>query len=376
MKKPSLGSRLGYVLARSGLILAGLLLGLATVELVLRIVPVPNRFVLLEQLSGMWKSDPELLLHLRPNLSLAITGHPEFRFRVVTNADGLRDGPLNEAKIVAIGDSFTFGFGVEAEEAWPERIADLSGLEVANLGWAGWNSFAYPIAIRRHAVPLRADVWLWTFFVNDLQESAGAEAFVRSGNQDFKNWAMESGMGGGSLNFPLNTRTGQLVAALLNPDLFLLPDSGSGILDNGTIRIRYSQYAWKMTDPSDPIVQRGWELTEAAMNEARFLASSEGVELIVVFIPTREHVYWPYLEPVMEGVTSDQLDQVEARLNEMCSKSDIAYINLLPGFRERALAGEVLYFPNDGHWNAKGHALAAQLIYANLSARSLLPRGP
>lgn len=187
---------------------------------------------------------------------------------------------------------------------------------------------------------------------------------------------MEAGMTGGSMNFPLNMRTGQLIAALLNPDLFLLPDSGSGVLDSGTVRIRYSQYPWEMTDPSDPNVQRGWELTEAALLEARALASENHALLVVVFVPSREHVYWPFLEQVMPGVSGAQLDGVEARLGELCRKADIAYMNLLPGFREMALAGQVLYFPNDGHWNTQGHDLAAHLVYADLQARGVLPPAP
>jgi len=377
MNTAAFKARLDFILTRSVLILGGLLAGLVAVELGLRVFPIPNRFVLLEQLSELWESDPEVLLHLRPNLDLQISGHPEFRFHVVTNAEGLRDDPMTEVqRIVAIGDSFTFGFGVEADEAWPERLGHLSGVEVANLGWAGWNSYVYPATIRRHAVPLRAQVWLWAFFVNDLAESAGAEQFIRSGNQDFKEWAMETGMAGDSLSFPLNMRTGQLIAALLNPDLFLLPDSGSGVLDTGTFRIRYSQYPWDMADASDPHVQRGWELTEAALLEARALAAENQALLVVVFVPSREHVYWPYLQAVMQGVKGEQLDSAEARLGQLCRTAHIAYVNLLPGFREQALGGQILYFPNDGHWNTRGHDLAAQLIYADLQARGVIPQAP
>ena len=340
----------------------------------LRVFPAPNRYVLLDQLASLWQADPGLLLHLKPNLNLRITGHPEFRFTVVTNQDGLRDDKLTTPQaFLAIGDSFTFGFGVEGEQSWPERLQDRTGLPVANLGWAGWSSYVYPAALRRHAVPLNAEVWLWAFFVNDLQESAGAEAFLQSGEQDYQAYVEDTGVFRQTSTFPMNMRTVELLAALVNPDLFLLPNSGSGVVEHDGFRLRYSQYPWEVTDPSDPTVKRGWQLTEAALLEARSLASQNGAQLVVVFVPSREHVYWPYLQEAMADLDVQQLDEVHGRLAELCRANDIAYLDLLPSFRQAALRGDMLYFADDGHWNAQGHDLAAAVVEAFLRESRVVP---
>ena len=136
------------VLSRVSLVILGVVAGLGFVEGMLRILPVPNRFTMIQLFEGMWETDPELLLRLKPNLDMNIYGHPEFSFQVQTNKDGLRDEPFTHSiDITTIGDSFTFGFGVEANESWPEQLEQASGIDVANLGWAEWSSHVYPVTL-------------------------------------------------------------------------------------------------------------------------------------------------------------------------------------------------------------------------------------
>ena len=66
---------------------------------------------------------------------------PEFRIHVHTNALGFRERRLPGPKapgtrrIVVVGDSFTYGYGVEEDEAYPRVLEGLlPGVEVVNLG--------------------------------------------------------------------------------------------------------------------------------------------------------------------------------------------------------------------------------------------------
>lgn len=361
------------VISRVMFILFGILLAFAFLEIALRIIPVPNRFTLTQKLEELWEPDPELLLSLKPNQNSHITGHPEFSFTVQTNDDGLRDEPFEGTfDIAAIGDSFTFGFGVEMDESWPSRLEVISGKRVANLGWAGWSSHVYPIAIRRYAIPLQTNLWIWAFFGNDLPESVGAESFLSSGETNYLEWTPDGVAAGNELPFPWSLRTFQLLAALINTELFLLPDSGDGVYDDGEMKMRYGLYAWEMTDPAKQEVVRGWELTKDALLEALDLSAEHDASLVVVFIPNREHVYWPYLKSVMTDVGVAQLDNVERQLKDFCVEHGIYYINLLPPFQEKAVEGEMLYYPNDGHWNVAGHDFAATIISNYLSSVGLL----
>jgi hypothetical protein len=361
--------RAQFVLSRVFLIFVGLLLAFVALEILLRVLQVPSRQSLVELLEEQWESDGEFLLHLKPNLDMQIRGHPEFSYTVQTNSDGLRDEPfIGSFDIATIGDSFTFGFGVEEFESWSSRLESMSGKRVANLGWAGWSSYIYPTTIRRHAIPLDAHIWLWAFFYNDLPESAGAEEFLISGETDFKSWVNDRQQ----MNPFLGLRSIEFLMAIMDPELFLLPNSGDLVYKDQELQMRVSRYAWEVTDPSRPEVQRGWELTEESLLEAKELADQHHAELVLLFIPSREHVYWSRIEGIMEGLDVKQLDDVEARLQAFAEANDIEYLNLLSGFRREALHNEILYFPSDGHWNARGHALAARLIQEFLADHDFL----
>jgi hypothetical protein len=50
-------------------------------------------------------------------------------------------------------------------------------------------------------------------------------------------------------------------------------------------------------------------------------------------------------------------------VNRLCDSCAIPYINSIPVFFQNAQGSKKLSFKHDGHWNAKGHALAAHIIY-------------
>ncbi len=353
--------------------LCGIFFAIITAEVVLHLIPFDNSFELIRLLEQQWESDDELLLHLKPDLNLDIKGHPDFRYTVRTNADGLRDEAfVGHFDIAAIGDSFTFGFGVEGDESWPAILENLSGKRVANLGWAGWNSHVYPTTISRYAIPLNTSIWLWAFFNNDLLESVEAEAFLSSGQTDYlaqkKNSHNQT-----DAPFFINSRLAQFLAIQFNPQLRLLPDSGDKLYDDGNLRMLVSHYPWETTAPDNPLVARGWQLSEAALLKAQNLANEHDAILIVLYIPSREHVYWPLIKDILNDVDVKQLDDVETRLANYCQTHNIPYLNLLPEMQERALqARQMFYFPSDGHWNQHGHQLAAELIYEFLLQKELL----
>lgn len=76
-----------------------------------------------------------LFYTLKPNAS-CIFSNPEFNTHIQANKAGFRDDDqsLSSPSVVCIGDSFTFGWGVEQENTFSQLLEKRSGRKVLNTG--------------------------------------------------------------------------------------------------------------------------------------------------------------------------------------------------------------------------------------------------
>jgi hypothetical protein len=111
-----------------------------------------------------------------------VTGHVIFDTRIYVNADGFRDAAPeaggDELEVLAIGDSWTFGYGVEYEESYPAVLGRLAGVGVANAGVPAYGSAANLLLLerilgrRRPAVVLYLAKGLWTRSICGVEAAA------------------------------------------------------------------------------------------------------------------------------------------------------------------------------------------------------------
>jgi lysophospholipase L1-like esterase len=107
---------------------------------------------------------------------------PEFRIHVRTNAAGFRGGPLPGAKapgtarVLVVGDSFTWGYGVAEDEAYPAVLGRLlaartgRAVEVVNLGIPGAGPLDYRWHLEHTGLALAPDVVVVGLFANDVND--------------------------------------------------------------------------------------------------------------------------------------------------------------------------------------------------------------
>jgi len=123
----------------------------------------------------------------RPTRSLpnhdAVLERIEFRTRVVTNAQGFREPrapgpkPPGVTRLVVVGDSFTQGYGVEEDEAYPrvlERLLDAREPqrrhEVINLGVPGGCTLEYVSNLAEVGLAYEPDLVLVGLMANDVHD--------------------------------------------------------------------------------------------------------------------------------------------------------------------------------------------------------------
>ncbi len=135
----------------------------------------------------LYQWDRFLFYRLRPNVNIELldpfapSGALEkSRWSVHTNAQGFRGdalaAPKPAVRVAALGDSSTFGWGVEQFEAYPDRLAHAladrlgrppADVEVLNLGVPGYSSFQGRVLLERTALGLSPDVVTWSYLSND-----------------------------------------------------------------------------------------------------------------------------------------------------------------------------------------------------------------
>ena len=125
----------------------------------------------------------------------------------------------------------------------------------------------------------------------------------------------------------------------------------------------------------------GWKLTRASLREMDRACRDADARLVVMFIPSKSQVYLPLLQRAYTahdlrralayslpkdpwGVDVDRLARNRLVQNELvgtfCRREGIRFLDLTSGLEGAAARGENVYFPDDSHWNARGHQLAAE----------------
>lgn len=169
--------------ARAGIIVSAvsLLLSLGVVELGIRLFD-PLGISYYEQ-SGEYQrdklADEHLIFRHRP------LWEKRYGDVLVTyNEQGLRDRPIlpkseGEFRILALGDSVTFGWGVQQDKIFASRLEQLlpgrlqRPVRVINSGVGGYNTVQEVTYFKREGITLQPDLVLLTYIGNDIEENRG-----------------------------------------------------------------------------------------------------------------------------------------------------------------------------------------------------------
>jgi len=163
------------ILINAALIGAILVMG----ELIAR-TAYDNRFLFEGNQYVFFQYDPELGWAGKPNASGQFQAGPEFATQVTMNADGLRDKdypkekPAGVFRVAVLGDSFTWGFGIENEDNYTEVLERSlgPGYEVINFGISGYGRGQQWLQLKRQALSYSPDaVIILAYPGNDLYDN-------------------------------------------------------------------------------------------------------------------------------------------------------------------------------------------------------------
>ena len=160
--------RIRATLINVGLLFATLFLLFAGMEIAIRVTGLVSVKPTLPQIYQV-SADSRLGYELRPSIR-----ERAFRTTVTTNSVGLRthvgENPDETARAIAVlGDSFTFGYGVEDSETLPARLQELfPSFRFLNAGVPGYELPQETAFYEDKVAPLKPQALILVFYFNDL----------------------------------------------------------------------------------------------------------------------------------------------------------------------------------------------------------------
>ncbi len=356
--------------------------------------PAPGEWLTLVQ---------RLLRHYRPPCSsffwLPDPGG-EYHILVRLNNFGLHappltlDKPSDVFRVLLVGDSFPQGLQVEIEQGFPyrlgERLSQASGrrVEVINLSVDAYGTDRELLLYALLGWRFQPDVVLLSVYAgNDVLDNAVD---------------LEERRYGYRLDRPFFTLRGGLTlhnSPIFDPALYSAPAFGwlTGMQarqappppPNPPLRpavTRAEPYEIEYPVelgvylPPDAHWAAAWALTERLLLTFRDLVHSQGTRLAAVIIPDRRAVHvedWAATLAQYGGRlpglrASDPLAPA-ARLERFLGENGVPALNLTWALKAAANRGERLYYAGDGHFNPRGHAVAADRLALWLRELRLVP---
>jgi lysophospholipase L1-like esterase len=331
---------------------------------------------------------------LQPNLDSVVRLYNIRPYYLHTDSLGLRDTDElrpDAFRILAAGDSFTFGMYVHNQEAWPARLEETLNqrrlprrVQVLNAGVPGYTLEDELAYLKEKGLALHPNLVILGFYTNDVFD------LYPTIRQYFARSVVLANAGAPPR---IGRVTGFLRdnSALFNALMGLRADYQQSQIDTAVNRVTPTvsglQEIYRdmmFLNPGKPEYKPEWEGYEKLFRETVDLLNVQHIPLVVVAFPDLAQLPDPGGLP----------DVPQRFLAGLTSETKAAYLDLLPVYRK---AGDVqslylMYFnpdarvdPNapdaavmmytgDGHPSPYGHLVAARALADLLAQKDLLPK--
>ena len=322
-------ARRGRVLANLGLLGFSLLLTGATLDVALRFIyPPPIRWTFPQE---YYDFDPEIAHALRPSQESFTHDKP-----VSVNSLGLRDreySPTPEPglrRVLGIGDSQTFGNGVDLAETWPKQLernlnemasdGGGEGWEVLNAGIPGTDTWQHEIWARRLLDAYQPHAVVLAFYVNDVSPS-----YQPKGNR---------------AKAKTNTFEKRVVYLLKRSALInIVVQRWAAWKHSQRMKEGRAVSEFIVTGERNERIDRGWQQVDESLAAIAALCEERKIAFLLAVLPRRDQV---------TGVLSSRV--YNDRLTEITSRHGVARVDVLPDLIEAyGEHGADLFIPWDGH---------------------------
>ena len=306
-------------------------------------------------------------------LSPGTSGHGSLGEFYQINSAGFRDLDLPVKKragiqrIMVIGDSFTFGMGVDLKDTYAKQLEGMlngSGLhsEVINCGVIGYNMWQHYETLRHNVIPYKPDLVILGLFPDDLFCSFPPKGVLEEGYAGHNPFGPRKGLqgavNGSSLwNFLRNANT-------------LFEYKNRHRRGHAYVKgIEERKKSWGPGNPDNPNYRimsgRGADkgrYRDFSASLERFVntAKRAGARTLVVMIPDSVQLNDPHMQAVNRYV------------RQVCKDMGVPFVDATPALEAQEDHPSLYLFPVDAHNSPRGLKVIAEAIVQAIRQMGLL----
>jgi len=302
---------------------------------------------------SLYKFDHVFAFTLKQNYT-GFSKNLDYSVRLFTNSNGFRCNEerfntISNQKILVVGDSYTFGTGVEYGESYPAVIQtnlhDLGVIksdDVLNTGIPAWGTSQELLMIKKTIEKITPELIIWQICENDFDNN------IQYGLHVIKSDSLISV----KPNPTKRDRIRRLTTLIPLYD-YLVQNSHLVNLYRKSIIILMGEQLSKTVEnhsmnpeKDNELNKMKWSLMKKITQEIFEICEDDEIEILPIFIPSGGREIQKYGE-------NSVVDSLFHYLNQNHREYiDFSYL----GFNEH------LRFSSDGHWKPRAHRLAADSL--------------
>ena len=282
----------------------------------------------------------------RPHMETTASSE-EYTYNIKLNNGGWRDNDFilkkEKKRVLMLGDSMTFGQGVNQDKIFPSLIENtLPEYEIMNLGFPGYGLGMEVRALEEFGKRYNPDKIIIVFYTgNDIEENDDAVEIINNQllwKNFTKNWKLET-----KIILSRYSNIYNMIAKVYR----------------GTTTITQPAYTKLLKDKE--VMDKALKRTERII---QYLKETNKEDIIVIIMPTKEEISTKAFEQTFKetDVRKEELDTISGVIERILKKENIPYINLK---KKGMNNNEELYFNNDIHLTEEGHKKIAEIITNN-----------
>ena len=279
----------------------------------------------------------------------------EFFTHIRANAQGYRDDEwtaptFGKSKVLFLGDSFVFGWGVEQDQSFVSRLEAEGRWSLYNAGIPGDGFRQYEARAELHIPQLKPDLVVLCTYANDFtdllyQELAEAKTV--------------------GILYRLKNAIGSLHLYRLGYRLLRQSKVFFWLAGNAGRKSKFIDEL-QLYAKQDGLLDRVWPAARDVLLKIKALCDSQNARLVIVCV-TPSYIADRMIRSQLLNLTGMESKNLDFRmpiqqLETFCREIGVSFVDPTARLQAEQAAGKNIYFPFDQHLNSEGHRVMAEVL--------------